>query len=166
MMRPILSALLLVALSALPWGLLLLAFLIFPDLGVKFYPRYTQPLAALLPMFASTPVSRFLRNGRTTMPGARELVPFMVLSILLAGALAYLVEALLCYIIYTQAQPIALTEILFSPWAKRYSVTTLFGLSFFTSATAVVAYTAILRTPGRMVHDLKAGGHWPRRQAT
>lgn len=161
MHRPILSALILVLLAALPWGAILLAFLFLPDLGIKFYPRYTLPLAAVLPMLASTPVSRVLRNGRQSMPPAFELVPFMVVSILLAAVLAYIVEAVLMDIVLSPSQPITLSEIIFAPFDQRYSVTVLFGLSFFVSATAVVAFTAIFRVPGRMVRDLKEAGHWP-----
>lgn len=85
----------------------------------------------------------------------------MVVSILLAAVLAYIVEAVLMDIVLSPSQPITLSEIIFAPFDQRYSVTVLFGLSFFVSATAVVAFTAIFRVPGRMVRDLKEAGHWP-----
>ena len=117
----------------------------------------------MLPMLASTPVARVLRNGRQFMPPTSEIVPFMVISTLFAAALAYLVEAVLMYIVLSRSQPISLSEIIFAPFDQRYSITVLFGLSFFISATAIVAFTSIIRVPGRMVRDLKEAGHWPKR---
>ncbi|MEZ5796728.1 MAG: hypothetical protein R3D63_04075 [Paracoccaceae bacterium] len=163
MYRSLLSSLMLVLLAAVPWGAILLAFLLLPDAGIKFYPQYTLPLAAVLPMLASTPVARVLRNGRQSMPPAFELLPFMVISTLLAAGLAYIAEAVLMDIVLSRSQPVTFSEVIFAPLDQRYNVTVLFGLSFFVSATAVVAFTAIFRVPGRMVRDLKEAGYWPPR---
>ena len=58
MSRAIQSGLILVAASTAVWILLMLAFM--PILEVKFYPRYTVPLAVIFPIFFARPIANFI----------------------------------------------------------------------------------------------------------
>lgn len=150
MNRAVKYGLILVAVSATIYCLLFLAFTYAPQNGIKFYPGYTMPFAALAPLFYAPFIARGMISDEKSPLNRREYIIFGLISVVGCAVLSFIIEAGILHSVLSQAQEISFYEIISSPMSKRYHMTVLFGMSFFVSATAVVAFVALVRVPANI----------------
>ena len=147
MSRAIQSGLILVAASTAVWVLLMLAFMYAPILEVKFYPRYTAPLAAIFPIFFARPIANFIIRKDAKKMTLNEVMILSGVAIFGCAASSFIIEAGIIHSALSQAQEISFSEVISEPFGNRYSITVLFGLSFFVSAVIVTTFVAAIRIP-------------------
>lgn len=147
MSRAIQAGLILVAASTAVWIILLLAFMYAPILEIKFYPRYTAPLAAVFPLFFARPIASFIIKNDGDRLTSKEVIVMTFIAVLGCAASSFTIEAGIIHSALSQAQEISFSEVISEPFSNRYSITVLFGLSFFVSAIIVIAFVSAIRIP-------------------
>jgi hypothetical protein len=145
--RAIKSGFLLVVISTTIWVLLLLAFIFAPKYGIKFYPRFTVPIAVLSPLFFSPLMARVILKIKKEKLNFKELMIFSSIVIFGCAIFSFIIEAAILHRAISQIQEITFLEVISAPLNKRYNMTVLFGMSFFVSTIVVAVFTAFVRVP-------------------
>jgi hypothetical protein len=151
MPRSIQAGLILAAASTAVWVILLLVFVYAPALNIKFYPSVTVPLATVAPFILARPLAKHIIRRELKALTGREIFTLSALSIGLCATSAFVIEAGIAHSLLSQVQPVSLIEVLSEPLSNRYSLTVLFGLSFFSSTLLVCAFVSLISIPS-MVH--------------
>jgi len=154
MSRDIKFALLYVAMCA---GLYVVIFAVMHfgrENGISTYPHYLLPAAALVPMFMATFFTTALIKNRPEPFSRKEFITFALIVIVCVAIASAIAEAQFVYANLKDTFDLTFSKVLFAPLDERYTVSVLFGLSFWASATAVAAYVALLRIPGTLASRL------------
>ena len=138
-------------------ALLIVLFHLSQDLEFKWYPHYTIPLVTLLPLVYYRFIAARLVAGDARLLSSQEKIILATVAISGSAMAAYYTEAAMLFAaIAPTDETLVFKDMLFASFRERYSVSVIFGASYFTSVTAVVAYVSIVGIPLRTALILRA----------
>ena len=92
----------------------------------------------------------YLWRRRPEALANREMLTLTMLTTVPVAVIALFTEAVVVFTFLPQEQVIAFQDVLFAPFAERYSAQVLFGLSFFASLVLATLISCLYYLPGQI----------------
>ena len=135
------------------WGILIIALNVLPGFGFNFYPGLMVRVAAVFPLVIGGPIAAWHWRKTNTKFDTQDRFKFAAIVTLGASALAFAAEAIISFGYLRQIEVATLWDVLRQPMTERYSITTVFGLSFWACATLSSALASAVFFPLRLLRE-------------
>lgn len=149
MSRVVITGLIIVSINVVVYVILIMAMHYGPLLNIKIYPGYIVAAAAALPLFYGKPAAKFLLSFKRKFLSWSEVLVFGLVAVGGTSVASYFTEAIISYNLLSQFEAPSFYEVIQNPFGGGYrlSIPLYFYLSFFTSATLVIAFVCLIRIP-------------------
>jgi hypothetical protein len=144
------TAVVFVAIIACSCASLTAVLIVMPQFGIRYFPGFWMTTAAVSPLFAAQPMGSYLWRMRPEALANREMLTLTMLTTAPVAVIALFTEAVVVFTFLPQEQVIAFQDVLFAPFAERYSAQVLFGLSFFVSLVLATLISCLYYLPGQI----------------